>query len=223
MNPLIHLFGRSPFTPLGKHMEEVSGCIEELHKLFHAIDQKNFPAAEAHAEKISKKEHQADLIKNDIRLHLPKRLFLPIDRENLLEILSIQDSIADRAEDAAVLATLKPLEIFDFFRKDFFDFLKHNISTFQSALLVVKELHDLLESTFGGMEAEKVRHMVDQVAYQEHETELIQRKLLKGFIQEEHQMTYATFYLWQRIFEAFSAISNLSENLANRVRMTLEN
>jgi hypothetical protein len=35
-------------------------------------------------------------------------------------------------------------------------------------------------------------------------------------------MTYATFYLWQRIFEAISGISNLSENLANRVRMTLE-
>ena len=222
MMTILNLFGRSPFAPLASHMEEVSNCVLMLNDLFDALKRKEYKEMEEITKKISEQEHSADLTKNDIRNHLPKKLFLPMDRGHLLDILSLQDSIADRAEDIAILTTLKEIEMLDSFKDDFFEFLKKNIETFKGAHRIIKELHELLESSFGGIEAEKVKTMVHEVAAMEHETDLIQRKLLKKLLHSENEMSYTTFYLWQRIFEELASISNLSENLAYRIRMTLE-
>lgn len=186
------------------------------------MENKETEALERIAAEISALEHEADLIKNEIRNHLPKSLYLPIDRGNLLDILSIQDSIADNAEDVAVVLTLAPLELLPSFREEFLQFLKANIASFEMALGIIREMHELLESSFGGNEAEKVKTMVEQVAYKEHEVDLLQRKLLKKFFAPENALSQTAFHLWQKIFEATGAISNLSEKLANRVRLTLE-
>ncbi|MCP2521170.1 DUF47 family protein, partial [SCandidatus Aminicenantes bacterium Aminicenantia_JdfR_composite] len=46
---------------------------------------------------ISEIEHKADKIKQNIRSNLPSSVLLPIERQDLLEFLSQQDKIADRA------------------------------------------------------------------------------------------------------------------------------
>lgn len=222
MLTILRLFGRSPFAPLQSHMESVSSCVHKLPQLFEALEKGDEKQVEQIATQISEFEHNADLIKNNIRNHLPKSIFLPIDRSNLLDILSLQDRIADKAEDTAVLCTLKVIHLLPAFKDDFKLFLKKNIDTFDGVFLIIKELTELVESSFGGIEAEKVRTMVDDVAYKEHETDLIQRQLLKNLFKAEDLMTYTTFFQWQRIFECIASISNLSESLAYRVRMTLE-
>lgn len=222
MLTILSLFGRSPFAPLQSHMERVSKCVLRLPALFEFLEKKDYVVLEKIAEEISTLEHDADLIKNDIRNHLPKSLFLQIDRENLLEILSVQDSLADEAEDAAVLLTLTPLELLPIFADEFKLFVDKNIQTFSKAKLIIKELNELVESSFGGIEAEKVRTMVDEVAFCEHEADLLQRQLLKKFFNAQNQLNFVTFSQWQQLFKSISSISNLSEILANRIRLTLE-
>ena len=216
------LFAKSPFAPLQTHMEKVSRCVEVLVELLQAFQDGDYETAEALAPKVSKLEHEADLTKNDIRNHLPTSLFLPVDRGNILEVLAIQDSIADKAEDIGIVLTFKKVPMLDELREDFSEFLQKNIQTFEGAKRIIEELNELLESSFGGAEAEKVKAMVDEVAYNEHEVDLIQRKLLRVLFKSEDKMTYGTFHLWLKIVEQTSAISDLSEKLANRVRMMLE-
>lgn len=203
-------------------MEKVASCVEQVEKLFDALLKGDQPQVEKIASRISELEHQADLTKNDIRNHLPKSLLLAVDRQQLLEILGLQDGIADRAEDAAVLTTLKKMEMPAALQADFRAFLQKNIECFHAVHRIIRELHDLLESSFGGIEAEKVRAMVEEVAYKEHEGDLLQRKLLQGLIAVEEQLSVSSFYLWTRIFQSVADLSNLSEKLANRVRMTLD-
>lgn len=222
MITILKLFGRSPFAPLKAHMHQVASCVALLKPLFEALEKADMVNLEDVSERICVLEHAADLIKNDIRNHLPKSLFLPIDRGHILEILALQDEIADAAEDIAVLATLKPLKMVDAFRDDLNAFLAINIEAFDGVVLIINEMHELLESSFGGLEAERVRSMIDYVAAKEHEVDVFQRKLLKFLFQAEDLMPYTTFVLWQKILEAIAAISNSSEKLAYRIRMTLE-
>lgn len=222
MLTILSLFGRSPFAPLQSHMEKVSACVHLLPELFLALYSGNTEKVEALAILISEKEHQADLTKNDIRNHLPKSLLIAMDRASLLEILSLQDSIADKAEDIAVLATLKTLPLIEPCKAEFTAFLQKNIEAFDDVFAIIHELHELLESSFGGIEAEKVSAMVEKVAVKEHEADIIQRRLLKIFFNEDSTLSPSSFHLWQRIFESIASISNLSEKLANRIRMTLE-
>lgn len=222
MLTILSLFGRSPFAPLQAHMENVTKCVHQLNALFEALEKKDYPLVALIAEEISELEHHADLIKNDIRNHMTNALYMPISRENIFKILTLQDSLADAVEDVAVLVNLKNIEILEGMKEPFKLFLAKNIETFDQAHLIIKELHELVEFSFGGIEAQKVRSMVETVAYKEHEVDILQRILLKVLFNAESQMSYTTFYQWLRILERMAAISNLSENLAYSIRTTLE-
>lgn len=216
------LFGRSPFKALQAHMEDVAKCVELVPSLFEAVFQKRFDDLEKISKDISKAEHKADLSKNDIRAHLPRSLFLPVRREDLLEILTLQDSIADVSEDIGILVTLKPLEQVPFNQDLFQQFLDKNLETFRRTMEIIHELPDLLEASFGGSEAEKVFNMVEEVTLLEHQVDVLQRKLLKQLFSEGDDIPHTLFTLWMRTLDRVGAISNLSENLALWVRRTLE-
>lgn len=222
MQTLARLFGKSPFAPLQTHMDKVAVCVKQIVPLFEALEKKDFALVAATANKISKLEHEADLTKNEIRNNLPNGLFLPIARTTLLEILALQDNIADRMEDVALLLTFREIEILPAFDAEFHIFLKKNLETFDGAYKIIKEMGQLLESSFGGKEAEKVCQMVENVAFKEHECDLVQRVLLKKMFQECDAMPAPTYFLWMKVIEELGALSDESENLANRVRMTLE-
>jgi len=219
---IARLFGKSPFSPLQTHMKKVAHCMDKLSTLFDILPKKDMDKMEKLAVELSKLEHEADLTKNDIRNHLPKSLFLPIDRGHFLEILSIQDSIADKAEDIGILLTLGPIEDFDGFTSEVQKLFQKNKQVFLNAKQIIEEIEELLESSFGGIEAEKVKSMVEQTAYKEHESNVMQRAIMKELFAKGATLSPPAFYLWARLIEEISELSNRSERLANRIRMVLE-
>ncbi len=223
MRTIADLFGHSPFQPLQEHMTKVTACVETLQELFEAFQNGDQEQVEMLADQVSKLEHVTDLTKNEIRNSLHKGLFFPVDRGNLLEILSIQDGIADKAEDIAVLFTLRKLDVLTELDADFRGFLEKNFDAVRGVERILAELDDLVRSSFGGAEAEIVKELVAEVAFMEHEADVIQRNLLKDLFRMEEKLGYASFHLWIRILGETGELSNLSENLADRVRMILEN
>lgn len=222
MRSFLNLFGPSPFKALQVHMQIVARCVHMLVELFEALEQKDYDLAKQVATAIERLEHQADIAKNDIRNHLPKSLFIPIDRNNLLSILSIQDNIADSAEDVAVLTSFKKIEIPANLKMPFDAFLKRNLEAFDAVRQIIEEMGELVEFSFGGLEAEKVKNLVNEVAIKEHEVDLLQHSLLRALFAMEAEISYGTFYLWMQLITAIASLSNLSQNMADRVRMTLE-
>ncbi len=202
-------------------MQKVAACVKMLPLLWEAIALQDQEEISAIAQKISRAEHEADLIKNDIRNQLPKGLFLAASRSDLLEILSLQDSIADKAEDVAVISTIRKLEGFGDMRADMENFFKQNLQAFMLIKKVVMEFDELIETSFGGNEARKVKDFIDQLAQKEHEIDKLQYLLLKKLYNRD-DLPYPLFLLWQTIIKEIAAISNLSEKLGNRIRMLLE-
>ena len=111
-------------------MDKVASCLAELPSLFKAFLKQDAQKIEEISLKISQLEHEADLTKNDIRNHLPKSLFLPLDRGALLEILALQDTLADQAEEVAMCMRLSPLELPSFMHDDFSLFCQKNLHIF---------------------------------------------------------------------------------------------
>jgi predicted phosphate transport protein (TIGR00153 family) len=193
-----------------------------LPSLFDALKKGNQEEVASIAAKISKLEHEADLTKNEIRSHLKSHLLLPVDPVRLLEVLSIQDGIADKAEDVGVLLTLRRLELPEVLQSPLRQFLRKNIEAFDAVYQVVAEINEIIESSFGGAEATKLHRLVERVAYLEHEVDLEQRSLLKALFNHEELFSHAPFQLWMHVIEELGQISNLSEKLANWVLMTME-
>ncbi len=221
VNAMARLFGRSPFVPLQLHLDKVADCVEAVFALLERIREGEVSNVEETAREISKLEHKADLVKNDIRNSLPRGLFLAIDRSQLLEILGLQDSIADKAEDIGILMSLRSAKMLDSLVEPFGEYIKGNKDAFHKARDVMRELDALIESGFGGVEATRVVQMVDAVAESEHNCDIMQRKLMKQVLDHEDELSVGNFFVWQRLLHEIAGISNYSEKLANRIRMLL--
>ena len=215
------LFGKSPFVPLQLHLDKISDCIEAAVLLLERIRIGDTSDLGEEAREISKLEHKADLVKNDIRNNLPRGLFMAMDRSQLLEILSLQDAIADQGEDIAVLMSIRPVKIIEGLSQPLKEYIDGNLKAFHQVKNVMRELDALIESGFGGAEANRVDAMIEEVAHTEHECDIMQRKLMKQVLDYENELTVGDFFIWQRLLHEIAGISNLSEKLANRVRMLL--
>ncbi len=222
MRNIINVFGRSPFVPLQMHMEKVVECVEQVPVIFEAYRQNDSKKVESISADISKKEHQADQIKHDIRNSLPRGLFMPVDRTKLLKILSLQDGIANRAEDAAVLLTFKQAKTFEGFDTAFDLFMNNCIETFELSRNIIEQLDELLETGFGGLEADRVNELIDKVARKEHDADVSQKELARLLFANEDTISYGDFFLWIRVIQQISGIADRSDKLAATIRNTLE-
>jgi predicted phosphate transport protein (TIGR00153 family) len=203
-------------------MEKVAACVQKIEELFEAYYDKDYERIEEISQELSQLEHAADLTKNEIRNNLPKGIFLAVNRGDLLEILSLQDTLADKAEDIGVMMTLKHLQPLKGIRKELKAFLDKNVQAVRHAHKIIREIDELLETSFGGREAEKVRAMVEEVAFMEHEADILQRNLLKKIYNMDDILPYTSFTLWIHILQAVASLGNNSEKLANRIRMLLD-
>jgi len=222
MLTIAKLFCKSPFAPLQTHIDKVACCVGELPALFKVMLAQDAGEIERLCSRISRLEHEADLTKNDIRNHLPRSLFLPLDRETLLEILGLQDAIAGQAEKIAHRAKMRKFELIEEMRDEFILFCEKTMEVFWLAHKVIKELEGLLESLFGGIEAEKVKGMVDTIAFYKHEMDHLLNQLLKRLYQKGDALSVPAFHLCFSLIEEIGLLAQLSESLGHRVRMLLE-
>lgn len=222
MLTIARLFGKSPFAPLQTHMDKVAGCMHKLKEVFDRLGSHTEEELIELVKQVSKLEHEADLTKNDIRNHLPKSLFLPIGRTEILEILSLQDDIADQAEQVGNLLTLHPLDIPDEFLKLLCEQFAKNYITFEISRRVIKEMGDLLGSSFGGVEAEKVKAMAEESSFSEYKADRMMHDLQREFFRRGDTLSTPLFYLYMKLITEINNISHVSERLANRVRMIIE-
>ena len=98
-NPFMQMFARSPFKPMQEHIAKAQQCAEQLIPFFQASFDNDWALAEKYQLQITDLEHQADDIKREIRQSLPSSLFLQVPRTDLLNLLRMQDKIANRAKD----------------------------------------------------------------------------------------------------------------------------
>jgi predicted phosphate transport protein (TIGR00153 family) len=169
MARIFNMFGPSPIKPIEQHMHKTYLCAKQLYPFFEAVLKQDWDQAEIIKEKIKHMETEADLIKRDLRLHLPTGLFLPVARTDLLELLSAQDRIANTAENIANLILSRKLMIPADLAPLFMPFLTRSLDAAKQACKAINELDDLLESGFRGSEVTIVEDMIVTLDEIEHD------------------------------------------------------
>ena len=101
------IFAKSPFKPLRDHMDKVVESVIPLNDFFEALFQQDYSKLEKIQQQVIQAENEADSIKNEVRNNLPRNIFMPINRRDLLEMLDMQDTIADVTQDIVNLLTLR--------------------------------------------------------------------------------------------------------------------
>lgn len=218
---ILNLFGKSPFKPLQEHLEKVKECLEQIEPLFDSLYKQNSKECKVITRRIMKLEHQADKIKDKIRDNLPKNIFLAVDRRDLMNLLSAQDSVCDAVEDLAVVLNLRDMTVPDKLKLLLADLVKKVVQVGNLSVKVILELNNLLEASFSGLEAEKVIKMVGEVSTLEWEADKIQYKLAQTMFKIEKELDPVSIFMWMKIFQTLSEVADASEKVTKLLRLFL--
>jgi len=203
-------------------MDQVARCVSKMGEALDAFEQQKFDDLPGFAQDVSRLEHEADQIRDDIRNHLLRRFFMPVDRGQVLRILSQQDSLADTAEDICVLLTMKPIRIPEDLQESFRKYRALSTQAVDLAGSIIDQLDELVETGFGGAEAEKIRSLAHEVAFTEHQADVVAHEFVRGIYARDSELTPGEFHLWMRLTRTLSHLSNTAENLADSITMVLD-
>mgnify|MGYP000011687679 FL=1 len=215
------MFAKSPFKPLRDHMNKVVECVVPLKEFFEALNQRNFVKVVEIQQQISLAEEEADLIKNEVRNHLPRNIFMPINRSDLLEMLDMQDTIADVAQDIVELLALRRMSLPTELRQDLILFVEKAQSVCYMAQGLSEEFGDVLESGFGRHEIKKLLAMIDQVSSAETEADDLEDALVRRMFEVEDKMKPVDVMFWYEVFEWIGDLADYSKKTGSRLRLMI--
>ena len=220
-NPISALFGRSPFKPMQQHMGVVYECVGLVPALFDALMAGDQKALAETQQAIFSKEQEADKIKQQVRLHLPRSLFLPVDRRDLLDVLAVQDSIADTAQDIAGLLLQREMTVPKDMQADLSQLVRRCVDACGQSNSIIGELDELIETGFRGPEATRVEEMVAELNRIETETDDLAIALARSLFKHEDTMSPVSVMFWYRIIQWISNLADNAEKVGDRLMLLI--
>lgn len=217
--PFVKLLKRSPLADIQQHMRVVTDCAREVPALLQALrggDDAEFARIKT---RINEKENAADQIKNELRGRLPRTLFMPIARRDLLEVLHNQDSIADTAQNIADLLDERSMKMPAELEEPLIALAASSLRACEFSLRIIEKLDELLEVGFRGGEARRVREMVEQLNLFEDEADAHERALARALFAIESKIDPVTVMMWYRIIEWIGDLADHAEKVGDRVRL----
>lgn len=219
--PLSGLLRGSPFRPIQEHMNVVFSCVCLIPPLFDAVYREDAASITDFANQLKIQETEADKLKSTFRLNMPKSLFLPVDRKDLLGLISDQDKIADTTEDIAKVFLFRPMSVPEPIKELLDELLEGTMEIAAAAKEMIQHLDELLEVGFSGREIDKVSIVIASVRRSEHNIDDILHRLNVALFQIENSLDPVSVMFWYSIFERVGHISDQSENLADRLLLFL--
>ncbi len=215
------MFGKSPFKALQTHMGIVRECVLEVPILFDALISGDQKALSAQQEKIFSKEEEADIMFDELRVHLPKSLFMAVDRRDLLDLLKLQDNIADTAQDIAGLMMERDMTVPQEMAEPLQALVQRCIDTCLHAATIVERIDELIESGFRGREASDVETMVEEVSSIEDETDQMGRDLVQLLFSIEDNMKPVSVMFWYQMIQWIGDLADHAESVADQMRLLI--
>ncbi|MBT8078645.1 MAG: TIGR00153 family protein [Gammaproteobacteria bacterium] len=220
-NLLANIFGSSPVQPLEKHVDISYRCTRELKPFFQAVIADDWDRVREIREKIASLEHEADDLKKEIRLHLPKSLFMPVPREDLLELLLVQDRMANRTKDVSGLVVGRRMQIPAQIADEFLEFVQRNIDAAKQARKSVRELDELFTTGFKGAEVNLVEDLINELDRIETDTDDREVELRASLFEIEATLHPVSVIFLYRVIELIGQIADMAERVGRRLELLL--
>jgi len=215
------IFGASPVGPIQEHMDTCYQCAKELIAFFGHVQAEDWPQVEASREKIVALENKADDLKKKIRAQLPKSLFMPVPREDLLELLLVQDRIANRARDISGLVLGRRMHLPAAIQELFPAFLERNVEAAKMARKSIRELDELYETGFRGAEVALVEKLIDELDRLENDTDEMQIATRAALFAVEKELPPVDVMFLYRIIDLTGDIGDLAQRVGRRLEVLL--
>ena len=215
------IFGASPVRPLQKHMEQVIKCVAELIPFVDAVLAEDPAERDRHHKAIIDLEHEADALKKELRLKLPVSLFMPVDRRDVLEVLTMQDAVAGAARSVAGVMVGRNMIIPEQMNQAYRELVYRCVDACNTAYSAIRGLDELVETGFGNKEVEIINGILHELDLIEEETDEMQvtlRQELFGLEKELHPVDVMFLY---RTIDKTGEVADRAQRVGSRLQLML--
>ena len=202
-------------------MEVSVRTANELVYFMEAAIADDWEQAQAIQQRIAEGENEADKLKKKLRLHLPKSLFLPVPRSDLLELLARQDSIANRAKDIAGIMLGRKMSIPAKLQKKMCEFVIAAVATSEQALKAINELDELLETGFAGRTVKVVEKMIKELDNLENKTDKLEVTIRAALFKLENELPPVEVMFLYRVIDWIGDLADRSQKVGSRLQILL--
>jgi predicted phosphate transport protein (TIGR00153 family) len=215
------MFAGSPVHPLQQHMEKVCECTNKLPSFFKAMAAQEFDKATKIQKQISKLETEADSLKHKLRLNLPNSLFMPMPREQILDIVTQQDKIANMAKDIAGVMLGRKMQMPDPISALFIAFVECSVRAADQAKKAINELDELVETGFRGGEVTLVADMIQELNDIEHESDKFEQQIRHALFAIEKEYPPIDMMFLYRMIDWTGELADISQRVGSRLQLLL--
>lgn len=213
------IFAKSPLKSIRKHIKKVNECSLELIPFFEAVFLDDWDKASEIQHKIKQLEKEADDLKKLVRMRLPTGLFLPVSRNDLLDLATKQDEISNSVKDIAGIILGRHLHIPSDLKEVFMNYIQKSVESVKIATNVIGELDNLLETGFKGKEVKTIENMVEELALIENETDSIQIEIRHSLYKRENELNPIDAIFIYQILNTIGNLSDLAESVGAKLEI----
>ncbi len=215
------LFGASPVKPLQQHMAAVQACVQQLIPFFDAVLAEDWDEASRQQAEISRLENEADDLKRELRLNLPNSLFMAVPRRDLLEVLTMQDKIANKAKDIAGLILGRKMHFPEAIAPTIKAYVQRSIDAAAQAQTAINELDELVETGFRGNEVKLVASIIKTLDEIENDSDRMQVEIRARLFAVEKELPPVEVIFLYRIIDWIGDLGDLAQRVGSRLELML--
>ena len=215
------LFGKSPFKPMKKHMSLANECATHMPSAVTAFFSGDKETLTEIKYSISQLESDADKILEELQSRLPKSMFLPVDRRDLLEVLEVQELIADRTEDIIGLMIDLPMDVPEELRTPIMRLASRVTDAVDGAYHIIKQLENLVETGFKGPHVDKTQALIHDVIGIETDADKMGTDIAHGLFAHAKAMDPVSVVFLYQLINWIDDLADYAEKLAIRTRLLL--
>ena len=210
------LFYDSPFIKLKKHADKVKECAWMFKRAVACYVEQDCEEFDQLTEDVAMFESQADALKRNLRNHLPRGIFMPMDKFIFLDCLREQDHVLDDVEEALYWLSFKPMAGIP--EELVGDFL-HLVDAVIPAIEKLPEMSEQAMAYFKNSTEEnrnKLKSIIRDVYQAEKEADHLEHELKKNaFTLLEDPVE---IYHVVRLVEIVGEICDHAQNVSDRMR-----
>ncbi len=224
MNPtgyISRIFGASPVRPLQAHIDKASKCAHKLPKFIRATYKGDWRKAAIQREKIVNLEHAADDLKRELRLNMPTSLFMPVARTDVLEMLSVQDRIANKTRDISGLIIGRKMVFPEHLQELYLNFVERSLDAVKQAHKSVHELDEVFESSFRGAMVDLVMEMTQELDQIENDSDSMQVELRRALFEVEKDLPPIDVMFLYKIIDWTGDLGDLAQRVGSRLHLLI--
>lgn len=215
---ILDIFAKPPFEIVKLHMEKVVEGVELMNRCVTAYCDENFTEASKLASRVIIKEREADDLKNIIRESLPKSIFMPVSRGDLLAYIKEQDYIIDRAEEIVLNLEMKKILMPSCIKQSIKNLTNEACNVVKLLPPTLNSLVELFESSFIRRKEEKVHEYISKLDKKEDETACVEQEVMMCIFEWEDKFSCGDLYILIEIVKQLGKMADHAENCGDRIR-----